>query len=269
MAAGNGAEFIRQNVLEQLRDYGEIEKLPFGIGVVDRDNPGFYDDIQILLAEIMVNLQESGEIKRVIRSDNFNPVEVYFKVNEISGVEQVKVFEELLKVYPNICWFRGGNLNTATDVRKRAIDKDGIPDDNNLVVLDAPFGVLGEPSQMASLAIRGDNLQLRDWPGIYVVFLRDIVCGLKDGSIEVRTGHGNDLMIDFPYTKSDDVKTKTEKYYKWMKEMVVFYDVKDMSKDKGETENKSMNAQVGLVDKCIRIDDRDARIKHLREELMR
>jgi len=257
------------NNTEQLRDSTEIKDLPYGIGVVDGQEAGFYDDVQVLLAEIILNLQEKNEIRERLNQKSFDPNSVYFLISEMESEDQVAVFEVLLQNYPNICWFRGGNLNTATDVRRRVINRDGIPDDNNLIVLDAPFGVLGEPSQMAPLAMRGDNLQLRDWPGIYVVFLRDIVSGLKNGSIEVRTGHGNDLMIDFPHTKHEDVKTKTEKYYRWMKEVVVFYDVKDMSKDKGETENKSMNAQFSLVDKCIRVDDRDERIRRLREKLIR
>lgn len=223
---------------EQLRGFTDINKLPNGIALMDGENTGNDVTAQIVSKKIFDlrngNGEEDAPDDKKLKSE-----EIYFEIASMSKSDQIKVFESLLEEYPDICWFRGGSLNTASDdFKKHPGSRDLIPNDNNLIVLDAPFGMLGS-SDMAGFTVKGDN-GIRDWPGMYVVYLRDLVKGIKNNQVEVRTGHGYDLMIDYPHNARVEPLSKSQGYYRWMSENVIFFDVRDMSGPDGTLNNAKM-----------------------------
>ena len=249
--------------LTQLRDYTELRSLPDGIGVTDSET--IHDYTQLMIAEKIVDLQMKEMItKTIIEPIKLNLDDIYFTVANMSKNDQITLFSSMLEDNPEFRWFRGGGLHTASDDWKTHIhSQDFIPDDNNLVVLDAPFGMLGYPD-VTRFALKGDN-GIRQWPVMYVVSLKDIVQGLQTNAILLRTGHGNDLTINYPATIFSN--GSSEKYYNWMANSVNCYDMASVKNDKISIETKAGYASNILLGKCEVQNDWENRIQKINKLL--
>jgi len=231
--------------LDQLRDYTDLEKLPDGIGVVSSEKNGI-DPINLILLDAMV----------IQNPDTDNEKFPWYLMSRLTPAKQSEVLKKVRDQYPHLYWLRGGNLFTVYDWRNSVTQlKNYIKPDNTTVMLDAPYGMLGNPSRIASFLHSGDS-GIRKWQGIYMVSLDNIIQGLDQGIIRLGTGNGYDPSIDCVLTTTDHLEQEVKGFTQWLRESVSFYDVKGGNDPQtGEfvtTERKAQIAQEILLSKCYK-----------------
>lgn len=198
---------IEQKTVITVHDYSEVRNLPSEIGFISPQGEDQQRGIDILGSEIQRLISEDAKLSTAVPEDWLQSQEksrmsgtILSEMSSGSGRAE-KVVNKLLTEYPNLHWFRGGELRI----------ENGVPTlDDSLEMAD---GYLGDMRALSYARSNHDKTK-RANPVLYVVALRDIVRGVKEGALKAGSHHSYDVSLGVrDRNKFDEWKDTSLKIY--------------------------------------------------------
>ncbi len=190
-----------QETITGLRNLEDFKRLPDGVGFFHESGGSTTTYVGEMLSEILLNdpafripTPEGKSYTYLLPQTTMELVHNKRIIGELFhelywDARVGKVADTFLKRYPNMHWFRGGNMTT---------------DGNGVLILDEASqvaggadGYLGNPIGALSYGIKDYKSDKRHSPVLYAIPFTKVVEGVRDGFLRLGTPHNYDLTIEW------------------------------------------------------------------------